>query len=87
MNLEGYTSPTIKKSGARNSAEALIEQIVQATTERDKNGMARALAIAAKTLKWTETDLHVLYQKRLDPQVRNFTALVWWHAKIINKKN
>lgn len=44
--------------------------------------------MTANTLKWSDTDLHVLYQKRLDPKakVRNFTALVWWHLKLVNQK-
>lgn len=85
MNLEGYKSPSVKKSGARNSREALIEDIVAATTERRKRLLARALAVAANTLKWSDQQLHVLYQKRLDPKVRNYTALVWWHVKVTHK--
>lgn len=75
---------TTKPTSARTPTEALIEQIVDATTEQDKKKLARALAITAKTLKWSDQQLHMLYQKRLDPKVRNFTALVWWHCKVSN---
>lgn len=41
----------------------------------------------AKTLKWANQDLHLLYQRRLDPKVRNFSALVWYHCKVKNKSD
>lgn len=68
--------PPPNASPARTSAEGLVQLIVDATNERNKPKLARALAITAKTLKWTDQDLHLLYQKRLDPKVRNFSALV-----------
>jgi hypothetical protein len=83
--LRKYRPTAPKKSGPRNAREALIEDIVAATNERNKTKLARALAIAANTLGWSDQQLHILYQKRLDPKVRNYTALVWWHAKVTNK--
>lgn len=87
MNLEGYTRPQLKQSVARNAREALIEDIANATNERNKPKLMRALAVAANTLKWTESDLHALYQKRLDPSIRNYSAFVWSRTKIMNPKN
>lgn len=60
----------------------MIEDIAAATDEKDKGNLCRALAITANTLKWTDQDLHALYQKHLDPKVRHSTALVWWHTKV-----
>ena len=87
MNLEGYKRPTGKKSAGRNAREVLIDDIVEATTARQKAKLSRALAIAANTLKWTDIDLHALYQKRLDPSIRNYTAFVWSRTKIFAPKN
>jgi hypothetical protein len=84
MNLERYIIPSL--STARTSTEALINDIAEATTEKHKKKLARALAITAKTLKWSDTDLHALYQKRLEPGIRNYTAFVWSRVKIANKK-
>lgn len=87
MNLEGYTRPTLKKSVARTAKESLIEDIANATDERNKAKLCRTLAIAANTLGWSDQDLHALYQKRLDPSIRNYSAFVWSRTKIINPKN
>lgn len=83
MDLTSYRQPN--KSLARNATESLIEDIVAATNEKNTRRLARVLAITARTLKWTESDLHALYQKRLDPKVTNYTGLVWWHVKIHKK--
>jgi len=87
MDLTHFKRPELKKTGARNSREALIEDIAEATDERNKPKLCRALAIAANTLKWTEQDLHALYQKRLDPGIRNYSAFVWSRTKIMRPKN
>jgi len=64
----------------RNNKDNLIDQIIQATTEKDKKALARRIAIASNTMKWSEQDLHALYQKR--HEVRNFTAFVKWSCRI-----
>ena len=87
MDLTDFKRPELKKSGARNSREALIEDIAEATDEKDKPKLCRALAITANTLKWTEQDLHALFQKRLDPSIRNYSAYVWSRTKIMTPKN
>lgn len=69
----------------QHAYESLVDDIVDATNEQNKSKLRRALVVAGRTLKWTETDLHQLYQKRLDPKVRNFTALVWWSVKVRDK--
>ena len=62
---------------ARTAKEDLIIQIAEATMEKDKSTIARRIAIAANTMKWTETDLHALLAKsRPDSGIRNFTAFV-----------
>lgn len=66
----------------RNQKEDLIKQIVDATTEKDKKKLAKMLALAYNAKKWSLTDLHILYQKRNDPGVHNYTGLVWWSVKI-----
>lgn len=83
-STEGYR---LKKSSARNAREALIEDIAAATDEKDKAKLCRTLAITANTLKWTEQDLHALYQKRLDPSIRNYSAFVRSRTKIFAPKN
>lgn len=60
----------------RNNREQLIADIVERTEVEDKHWLARRLAIAMNTLKWTDTDLHALLKKADDPTVRNYTALV-----------
>lgn len=76
------TQPSTK--GPRNQKEDLIEQIVAQCTLKpgDDRKLARVLAIAANTGKWTTTDLHALLKKKNDPALRNFTAFVWWSAKV-----
>lgn len=72
---------------ARNAQEALIEEIVshcQCRNEKEARVTARRIAIAAKTLKWDETDLHALLQKHRDPNIRNYGAFVNWTIKIKN---
>lgn len=69
----------------RNQREDLIEQIVAQCHFRrkgDDRKLARQLAIAANLARWTTTDLHALLKKRTDPTIRNYTAFVWWSAKI-----
>lgn len=82
---ENYRPPT--RSTARRNAESIIEMIAAETNERDKSKLCRALAITANTLKWTDQDLHALYQKRLDPSIRNYSAFVWSRTKILTPKN
>ena len=84
MDLSNYQRPATKKSTARNATEAIIEDIANATNEKNKVKLMRALAITGKTLKWSEMHFLDLYRKRLDPKVKNYTALVWWHTKISN---
>lgn len=80
--------PLRTKSRGRNGKEDLIEQIVEQTTVKGKQAdeLRRLLGIATNALKWSETDLSVLLGKKKDPKVRNFTALVRWHAKLEGKK-
>lgn len=76
------------KGRARTAAEDIIEQIVEATFPRnpqEHRNLARRLAIAAKALKWTTTDLHALLQKRHDPHLRSYGAFVSWSCKIKGK--
>lgn len=60
----------------RNNREALVAEIVEATTEKDKKNLAKMLMIQANMFKWNEMDLHALLKKRTDPNIRNYTALV-----------
>ena len=73
---------------ARTTKEDLIEQIVEQTTERGKKAteLSKLLAVAGNTLGWKERDFAILLAKKKDPKVRNYTALVWWHVKLSNKK-
>lgn len=68
----------------RNGREALIADIVNATQEKDKKKLAKMLAIATNTNKWTNDTLHSILSKRRDPKIRNYTAYVWWAVKIKN---
>lgn len=87
MSLK-HIKPTLKgKTRARTNSEALIEDIVGATDEKDSDELRRLLAITAKTLKWTDRDLHALFQKRLDPTIRNYSAFVRSRTKIFAPKN
>lgn len=65
----------------RNNWEALIADIVNATSVRDKKELAKLIAISAKTQGWGESELHALLQKRNDPTIRNYTAFVRWSIK------
>src|SRR5688572_23785263 len=58
-------SPQLVK--VRNNREQLIVDIVNATAEKNKHKLARALAVAANVLQWQDSDLHTLLQKRNDP--------------------
>lgn len=74
------------KVRANNAKEDLINQIAdQCYPENDRPAIRRRLAIATNTAKWTETDLHALLNKKLDPTIRNYTAFVKWSSKIYNK--
>ena len=66
----------------RNQKEDLIAQIVEKTNETDKKGLARRIAIAYNTLRWTEMELHALLKKADDPSVHNYTAFVKYSATI-----
>jgi len=85
MNLDHYKRPEQRHSVARTATEAIIEDITNATNEKNKAKLMRALAITGNTLKWSDMQYLDLYRKRLDPKVKNYTALVWWHCKIVNK--
>jgi arginine utilization protein RocB len=69
----------------RNNTEQLIADIVNATSEKNKKKLAKAIALAYNTLGWSQTDLHALLKKRQDPTIRNYTAFCWWSVKINNK--
>ncbi len=75
---------TVSPTRALNQKIDLIEQIVERTTvpEDQRPQLARRLAIAANTLKWTATDLHGLLKKADDPNIRNYTAFVQWSCNI-----
>lgn len=78
-----------KPSGPRNQKEDLIEQIVAQCHFRkpgDDRKLAKLLAVTANAAGWTITDLHALLKKRSDPTLRNYTAFVWWSAKMKNSK-
>ena len=73
------------KPQPRTQKEDLIEQIVAQCSFKKKGDdreLAKLLAIATNTLGWTEQDLHALMKKKQDPTIRNYTAFVWWSAKI-----
>jgi hypothetical protein len=40
----------------------LIEEIANATNEKNKGRLMRTLAIAANTLRWSEMDPHQFYR-------------------------
>lgn len=65
----------------RNNREHLIEQIVNATDEKNKKHLAKLIAIYANRYHWTDTELHALLKKREDPSIRNYTAFVKWSVK------
>lgn len=66
----------------RNSRDALIADIANRTNEPNKKLIAKLLAIAGNTAKWTEMDYHALLKKADDPTIRNYTAFVRWSCKI-----
>ena len=70
----------------RSNREYLIAEIVNQTSERDKKSLAKMIALAANTLRWSDTDLHALLKKRQDPKIRNFTAFVKWSTRICPKE-
>lgn len=72
----------VEKPTARTSKESLANDIAQATVVKDKRGLAKRIMIAANTNKWSDTDLHALYQKRNDPNITNYTGFVVWAIKI-----
>lgn len=82
-----FADEALKKPTPRTQQEDLIEQIVAQCTLKpgEDRKLARVLAIAANTGKWTTTDLHALLKKRMDPTIRNYTAFVWWSAKVKNQ--
>jgi hypothetical protein len=69
----------------RNNTEQLIADIVNATNEKNKKGLAKQIALAYNTLGWSDTDLHALFKKRSDPSIRNYTGFVKWSVTIKNK--
>lgn len=83
-----YTKVVEETLQVRNNTEALIEDIVNATgvqSDREKKSLARLIALAYHTLKWSDTDLHALLKKRTDPSIRNYTGFVKWSVTIKNK--
>jgi len=58
---------------------------VQQTNVTDKKSLAKRLALAYRTLKWSDMDLHALLKKRSDPTIRNYSAFVQWSTKIQTK--
>jgi hypothetical protein len=66
----------------RNNKEQLIADIVNRTDEKDKKWLAKRIAIAMNTLKWSSDDLHALLKKADDPTVHNYTALVKYSCTI-----
>lgn len=72
----------------RDEKEDLIAQIVMRTNETPagKKQLARQLAIAFNTLKWSTADLHALLKKANDPTLRSFTAFVKSRATVWQKK-
>jgi len=82
FNHLNLSNPT---TGPRNQREDLIEQIVaqcQHRTPKDARNLARLLAITTNSAGWTTTDLHALLKKKQDPGINNYTAFVWWSAKM-----
>lgn len=72
---------------ANNNFELLINDIAdQCYPESERPTIRRRLAIAARTARWTETDLHCLLNKRLDPAIRNYTGFVKWSSTIRKKQ-
>jgi hypothetical protein len=83
------TAPAPKLSEAairapRNQTEDLIAQIVAqcVCTPVQAKTLAKLLAITANTAGWGTSELHALLKKRNDPTIRNYTAYVWWSAKV-----
>jgi len=68
----------------RSNREQLIADIVSATTciGEERKKLAARIALAANTLKWTDSDLHALLAKKKDPMIRSYTRFVWWSIKI-----
>ncbi len=66
---------TREKSTARTSKEALINEM---TEDRQ---LRKLIAIAANTMKWSDTDLHALLKKKNDPAIRNYQAFLRWSIK------
>lgn len=83
-HVEILADRALRHPNPRNQQEDLIEQIVAQCTLKpgEDRKLARVLAIAANTGGWSTTDLHALLKKRLDPTIRNYTAFVWWSAKV-----
>jgi hypothetical protein len=71
----------VEKKGITNRKD-LCTQIAEATTVEDKKELAKRIAIAANTLKWSETDLHALFRRKDDPTIYNFTGFVKWSIEI-----
>lgn len=83
-HVEILADRALVQPNPRNQQEDLIEQIVAQCTLKpgEDRKLARVLAIAANTGKWTTMDLHALLKKRMDPTIRNYTAFVWYSSKI-----
>lgn len=83
ITFEHLTKPDTNKPRAANNFELLINDIAEQThpPERRKD-VRKRLAIAARTARWTEMDLHALLKKRNDPSIRNYSAFVNWSCKI-----
>jgi len=82
FDLAHFEKPTTR---ARNSQEALIEEIVThcaCKSEKDARTLAKRIAIWSKSIKADETDLHALLQKRHDRSIRNYGGFVNWTCKI-----
>ena len=81
------------KSAARNSREDLIEQIVaetDASTDEKKRALARRIALAGNTLKWSDFDLTVLLAKadpRKYPGIKNYSVLVNGAIRVTGAKS
>lgn len=73
----------------RNQREDLIEQIVAQCTLRpgEDRKLAKLIAVTANLGHWTAMDLHALLRKKEDPSIRNYTAFVWWSAKVRGTKS
>lgn len=81
------TAPAAPQSRARTAREDMIEQIVAATDAKGAKAreLARLLAVGGNTLRWTATEYHALLRKKDDPGIRNYSAFVWWQAKVMGK--